>query len=275
MNKFIKNGTRMVVISITIILIIIIGMSIGGRTRVTGLENLLGKMIVPIQKIFYKSGHAVENTLYSIFAFKKIEQENQLLKDEIKNLNQQLIEATLTRNELNDLKSLSKNLNYVKSLQEYDYITASVTGMNTEDWFNIFLIDAGKKQGIVKNSIVLNGEGLIGKVLEAGDDWAKVISIIDNKSSVSFEVLRNSQYIGIIRGNLKGELTGYLIDPQAEVIVGDKLITSGLSNYPKGILIGEIKEIIQEEDELLKTIIVVPAVNFKKIDKVIVLTPKI
>ncbi len=262
------------VIFVTVILIIIIGMSIGGRTKVTGIENLVSKVIMPIQKVFYQSGQAVENTLHSIFAFKKIDEENKVLKKELEKLNQQVIKLSLTRNELNDLKSLSKNLNYIKSREEYHHISANVTGKSSENWFNIFLIDAGEKQGIVKNSIVINGEGLIGKVLEVGDSWSKIISINDNKSSVSFEILRNTQYMGIIRGNVKGELNGYLIDPQAEAIVGDKLITSGLGAYPNGILIGEIKEVVKKEDELLKTIKVEPAVNFKKIDKVIILIPK-
>jgi rod shape-determining protein MreC len=173
--------------------------------------------------------------------------------------------------ELIELKELSKVLDYTSGYGQLSYTAASVSAKDPGNWFNTFTIDKGNNHGIKKEDTVLNGSGLIGKVYETGDNWAKVITIIDNKSSVSFEILRNNEYIGVIRGSVQADLSGYLIDPQAEVLVGDKLITSGLSTYPKGILIGEVKEVVKKNDELLKTIIVEPVVNFKKIDKVLVI----
>ncbi|QXM05756.1 rod shape-determining protein MreC [Crassaminicella indica] len=273
MKKLIKRGTMMIVTFVTIILIIIMGITIGGRAKVTMPENIIGKVIVPVQKVLYKGGQGIERAVSSLFTFRTIAKENEVLKKEIEKLNQKVIQLSLTRDELNELRSLYSALNYAKENNKNNYVTASITGKDIGNWFNMFTIDAGKNQGIKKNSTVMNGQGLIGKVFEVGDDWSKVVTIIDNKSSVSFQVLRNNQYIGVIRGSVKGELNGYLIDPEADVLVGDKLITSGLSMYEKGILIGEIKEVIKKEDELLKTIVVEPVVNFKKLDKVFIIVP--
>ncbi len=273
MGKLMKRGVAMIVTLVAIILIIMIGVTVGGRTKITTSENIVGNTIIPIQKVFYKSGRIIEGGFHSLFAFKAVAKENELLKKENEELNKKMIQLSLARDELNELRSLKKALNYLETEDTYHYITASVTGMDLGNWFNIFSIDVGKKQGIEKGYTVINGRGLIGKVYEAGDHWAKVVTIIDNKSSVSFEVLRNSQYIGVIRGSMEGELTGYLVDPQAEVLVGDKIITSGLSIYPKGIPIGQIKKVTKKKDELLKTISIEPMVNFKKIDKVIVMIP--
>ncbi|WP_246637647.1 rod shape-determining protein MreC [Crassaminicella profunda] len=261
----------MIVTFVTIILIIIMGITIGGRAKVTMPENIIGKVITPIQKVLYKGGQGVERTISSLFTFRTIAKENELLKKEAEKLNQKVIQLSLTRDELNELRNLYGALNYAKENHKNDYVTASITGKDIGNWFNMFTIDVGKDQGVRKDSTVMNGEGLIGRVFEVGDDWSKVVTIIDNKSSVSFQILRNNQYIGVIRGSVKGELKGYLIDPEADVLVGDKLITSGLSMYEKGILIGEIKEVIKQEDELLKTIVVEPEVNFKKLDKVFII----
>ncbi|MBF8984317.1 rod shape-determining protein MreC [Lutibacter sp. B2] len=262
----------MIVTIVTIILIIMIGISAGGRTRVSTSENMVSKVTLPVQKFFYRSGKSVNEFAESLFAFKRIEKENKKLQKQIEELNTRCIEESLTRDELDELRSLYKILNYQKFNNEYKYIAASVVAKNPGNWFNIFTIDAGEKEGVLKDSTVMNGQGLIGKVFEVGNHWSKAISIIDNKSSVSSEVLRNNQYMGIVRGSINSEITG-LIDPEAEVLVGDKLITSGLSNYAKGILIGEIKEVIKKEDELLKTIVVKPAVDFKKLDKVFIIMP--
>ncbi len=261
----------MIVTAVTIILIIIMGMSIGGRVKISGPENVFGSMFTPVQRFLYSGGQFVENTIRPVFAFRRIDRENKKLSEENEQLTKQLVELQLAQNELEELRNLSKALNYVQEEDRFHHVSASVTGKDTGNWFNIFTIDVGTRDGIKKDSPVVNGNGLVGRVYEVGENWAKVITIIDNKSSVSFEILRQNEYIGVIRGSVKASLTGYLIDPQAEVVVGDKLITSGLSIYPKGIVIGEIKEVSKKEDELLKTITVEPAVNFKKIDKVMVL----
>ncbi|WP_243109361.1 rod shape-determining protein MreC [Anaerophilus nitritogenes] len=264
----------MIVTLVTIILIIIIGITLGGRQRVSTPENMIGKIITPVQKILYSTGKVIGDGVGSLFSFREISKENKVLKKEVEKLNQKVIQLSLTKDELDELKSLQKALNYAKENEKYNYISASVTGKDLGNWFNVFTIDVGLNQGVAKDSTVMNGEGLIGRVFEVGDNWSKVVTIVDNKSSVSFQVLRNSQYIGVVRGSVHGELTGYLIDPQAEVLVGDKLITSGLSMYEKGIPIGQIKKVVKKENELLKTILVEPEVNLRKIDKVFIIMPQ-
>lgn len=269
-----KRGLIMIVTIVTIIIIIIMGITIGGRTRISTPENIIGKAITPIQRFFYVGGQFVDNSITSLFKFRSISKENKELKKEVEELNKRLIDQRLQENELQELRNLKEALNYVKDNGFNNYLTASVTGLDTGNWFSMFTINVGRNQGVVKDSTVVNGEGLVGKVYEVGENWSKVVSIIDNKSSVSFEVLRNDKFIGVIRGSINSELTGYLIDPQAEILSGDKLITTGLSIYPEGILIGEVDEVFKNEDELLLNITVNPVVNFKKLDKVFVIIPE-
>jgi rod shape-determining protein MreC len=136
----------------------------------------------------------------------------------------------------------------------------------------MFTIDAGAKQGVTKNSTVINGEGLVGLVYEVGEEWSKVIAIIDHRSSVGFEMLRvTDDYDGVLSGTTNYDLLGELYDPQAKVSVGDYIVTSGLGIYPKGILIGKIYEVVENKDLILNRIKVTPAVDFKRINKVMVI----
>ncbi|MFZ5965932.1 MAG: rod shape-determining protein MreC [Bacillota bacterium] len=274
MGGFLKRGALMIVTFVTIILIILMGMSLGGRAKLSSPENIIGGVLTPIQRFLTGAGQAIDNTISPIFRFKTIEAENEKLKKEMEEMQKQLIQLTLTQDELEEIRELANALNYAKDNNFNNYVTANVSSKDPGNWFNDFTINAGQKHGIKKNSTVMNGQGLIGRVYEVGENWSKVVTIIDNRSSVSFEVLRNNEYVGVIRGSVNFELNGYLIDPEAEVLTGDKLITSGLSIYPKGILIGDVKEVVKKSDELLKNIIVEPAVNFKKIDKVFVLIPE-
>ncbi|ARE87330.1 Cell shape-determining protein MreC precursor [Clostridium formicaceticum] len=275
MKRTIKDKPIMIVTIVAIILIIIIGVTSKQRENITIVESWIGNILSPIQRVAYTGTSTIGDGIASIFQFRKTERENQELKAEIADLQEQLIETRLTRDELEELRGLKYALNYIEEDIQLQPIAANVIGKSPSNWFEVFTIDVGNNRSISKDSIVLASNGLVGRVYEVGGNWAKVISIVDNNSSVSFQILRDRNYQGIISGSITNELTGYLFDPMAEVVIGDKLVTSGLGIYPNGILIGEVIEVSKSSDQLLKTITVEPAVNFRKMNKVLVMTPNI
>lgn len=262
----------MIVTIVTIILLVIIGFTFGGRDNITNTEKLVGNALTPIQKFFYLGSNFISDILNPVANVWKLDEQNKKLREENVKLQNQIIKLKLKVQEFDDLENLYSALNYTKERGIEDYVTCNVIAKDPGNWFNLFTIDAGLKDGITKNSTVMNGDGLIGLVYEVGDTWAKVITIIDNRSRVSFEILSDTNdNIGLINGNGDKNLKGYLFDTEAEVNVGDYIITSGLGLYPKGIIIGKIKDVITKEEELLENIIVEPNVNFKNLDRVFVI----
>lgn len=271
-RKTTKNKSAMIVAIVTIILIIIVFTS-KQRNEITIVENWIGNVLTPVQKVVNIGRNTVGEGLNSIFNFSTIARENETLKIEMQDLEKQIIETRLQRDELEELRGLRFALNYMEDEEGFKPIAANISAKSSGNWFDVFTLDIGTNRGVSKDSIVLSSNGLVGRVYEVGDNWAKVISIIDTNSSVSFQVLRDRSYQGIISGTISGELSGYLFDPMAEVVVGDKVITSGLGMYPNGIMIGEVVEVSKSSDQLLKTITVEPAVNFKRMNKVLVMIP--
>lgn len=262
----------MIVTVVAIILLVIIGITFGGRDNITTAEKMVGNTVTPVQKFFQLGGNFISDLLDPVLNVWKLDEENEELRSENVKLQNDIIKLKLRIQEFEDLSDLQKALNYAKSNGIEDYVTSNVIAKDPGNWFNIFTIDVGLKHGIKKNSTVMNGDGLIGLVYEVGDTWAKVITLIDNRSRVSFEILsETNNNIGLINGNGEALLEGYLFDHETTVSVGDQIITSGLGLYPKGILIGSIKEVQMKEDELLKSIVVEPSVNFKKLNRVFVI----
>ncbi|WP_432408913.1 rod shape-determining protein MreC [Wukongibacter sp. M2B1] len=265
----------MIVAIVTIILLVIIGITFGGRENLTSAERVVGNTLTPIQRFFQLGSNFISDLVDPVLNIWKLDEENENLREENVKLQNEIIKLKLSIREYEDLKSLRKALNYASDNNIKDYVTCNVIAKDPGNWFSIFTIDVGLKDGIGKNSTVTNGDGLIGLVYEVGDSWAKVITIIDNISRVSFETLSEENgNIGLINGDGDAILKGYLFDHEAEVKIGDKIVTSGLGLYPKGIQIGKIKEVIVKEDELLKSILVEPSVNFKKLDRVFVIPKK-
>lgn len=263
---------KVIVVLMGIILLILMAISFGGRERITFIESQIGSILSPIQRFLSGIGNFVDERTEPVINVLNYKTLNEDLTLENEHLKEQIVSLTLQQKELKELEDLSHALNYVNRFDVNDYIACNVTSKDIGNWFNMFTIDAGANQGIVKNSTVINGNGLVGLVYEVGDNWSKVISIIDHKSSVGFEMLRvTDDYDGILNGTSNYELVGELYDPKAVVNVNDYIVTSGLGMYPKGILIGRIYEVIDDKDLFLKKIKVVPAVNFKKINKVLVI----
>lgn len=263
---------RTMIIISTILLIGIMGITMGGRQNITWLENITGNIIVPIQKGFYAIGNSISSKVAPIINVWEIKEINEALVAENESLKNELIDKTLTKLELEELNHLKEALNYTNKMAIEHYVSCDVVAKEQGNWFNLFTVDAGLKQGVTKNSAVINGSGLVGLVYEVGDNWAKVVSVIDNKASVGFQTLDHSyNYVGQLNGSIDFDLNGYLFDPIADVEEGITLITSGLGVYPKGILIGKISAVNVDKNELLKGIVVEPFVDFKQIDKVMII----
>jgi rod shape-determining protein MreC len=262
---------RWLIMIVAILIITVMGITMGGRERVTMIENVVGSVVTPVQKVVYAVGDFIGDRIRPIISIWELEDENQALLEENERLNQELLEAQLTTEEYEDLSELKNVLNYVDDQRIDDYITCNVIGKETGNWYNMFVIDAGTDDGITKYSAVMNGNGLIGLVYDVGWNWAKVQTIIDVKSKIGFEVLGAKEtYDGFLHGTEESVIRGTLLDTAAEVEVGDSVVTSGLGLLAKGIRIGYISEVVYNENELLTEIIVEPSVNFKNINRVFV-----
>lgn len=260
-----------IVAVIFILLLIIMGLSAGGRSRITWVENIFGSALSPVEKGIASFSNFVSEKIDPLRNVWNYSQLNYELKEENQALKEELVELTLALKETDELDHLSNQLNYIRDNDISDYVTANVIAKDPGNWYSMFTIDVGSDDGLTKNSTVINGDGLVGLVYEVGYNWSKVIALIDHKSSVAFETLTVSDdYDGLIKGTIDFTLRGEFFDPQADIQVGEMIITSGLGIYPKGIIIGKITEIVPNDNKLLKEIVVEPAVNFKKINKVIV-----
>lgn len=270
-----KYKNRLIVTIVTIILIIVIGVTNKNNSMAFG-ENFLGNIFSPISKAFYTVGSKISNSfdnMEGVFSSsdKKKGLEEKLLKleDENRRLQNIVGKSDFLKIESELLKKTDLNL-----------ISAKVISKEPGNWYNKFTIDKGTEDGLKEGDIIIQGinlegeiikEGLIGKIIKAGDKSSKVITLIDEQNSVSFKVIR-TQDGGIVKGsidNIDSYMEGYLFDRNADVVVGDELYTSGLGKgYIEDLYIGEVEDVIQLEEELMKKIIVKPAINYKKIYKV-------
>ena len=230
--------------------------------------------VIPLQQGMNQIGGWMGDMKDNFSTMKQLKSENKKLREQVDALtteNNYLQEERYEFERLQELYKLDQNY------AEYEKTAAHVIGKDAGNWFGTFTIDKGSKDGIEVNMNVLAGSGLVGIVTDVGPTWAKVRSIIDDSSNISAMAISTSDTC-IVSGDMALMGTGQIAFSQMEnndnvVAVGDQIVTSYISDkYLQGILIGSVSEVNVDSNNLTRSGYITPAVDFKNIQEVLVIT---
>lgn len=271
-----KYKERLIVTAIIIALMFIIGFTSGGRSSVTVIERVVGGIFTPVISVVSKGVNTVADTVDKIINIPDIITEN----DRLVNENIALQDENRKLNDIIARSDYLKNEFDLQAKTEFNVVKANIAG-RSNDRNDKFLIDKGSMDGISVDDTVIVGikssenlvvEGLVGKVHEVGDNWAKITLIIEDGNSIAFTNIRTQD--GGILNSTNGEvIEGYMYNNQSDIIADDRLYTSGLGEtYSPRIYIGRITNVISDEQNMKKSITLIPAVDFEKLSSVMVIT---
>jgi rod shape-determining protein MreC len=264
---------RSVVLAVAVFTVFLLAASAGaGKFRFPIAERLVAVVLTPFESVMAKASYQVRSSVSFVGDIATVYRDNQTMKAE----NEQLRQQTLQVNEvLAENARLKAILDYKKSATQYDFVVAAVIARDPGSWTSTVMINRGSSDGIDKDMPVVTPRGLVGNVVQTFPHSAKVLLLTDGKSAVGSLVQRpESRVAGIVEGAGAPPLAPRMVNlaRDADVIKGDKIITSGLGGiYPKGFVIGEVTEVVNEEGGLLKYAVLKPAADFDRLEEVQVL----
>ncbi|MDI6883011.1 MAG: rod shape-determining protein MreC [Patescibacteria group bacterium] len=192
----------------------------------------------PLQKFFWQIGKELSEISKIFFEIKNLKKENEkLLKENLKKEKELILLKTLEE----ENKFLKKALDQ-KLEKKFQLIMAEVISKDSEGDF--ILINKGKKEGVFKNMPVITEEQvLLGKIGEVFDNFSKVRLISDKDFTFDIEISTEKEMVlGIAKGKGNLKIEFQLIPREAQIKEGDIVGTSNFGgNFPKNLLIGEIK----------------------------------
>lgn len=273
-NKKKRLSTKYMLLIMTIVCITLIFTSLTLNISGGPLNTAAGYIFVPMQKGINRAGQWISDKTNDFKTLAQVQEENQKLKEQNDELTSQLNTIKLEKYDLDNLREL---LNLDEKYPSYQKVAASVIAKDTGNWFSVFTIDKGSKDGLKKGMNIMAGSGLVGIITDVGPNYAKVRSIIDDSANVSAMVTTTGDNMNV-SGNLQTMNSDQVItfselrDSEDKVQIGDPVVTSYVSDqYQQGILIGYIASIESDSNKLTKSGTITPIVDFEHMENVLVI----
>lgn len=277
-RKELKTKHILIIIIVIIITILaIFSFTLKEDRQLNKFESLIKDTVTGITKVITFPFKWVTNKVDDYLELVNIRDKYQALLPQVDRIDSLMTENTELRNQL---ESMKEELNIDYTLSDYEFLNATVISRNISYWYNTITIDKGSYNGVEVDMVVVNSQGLIGKVISTTTFTSdvKLLTTSDTNNKISVAISSdNKKLYGLIKDyNYK---TNYLevegISNTKSVSIGDLVYTSGLGGvFPSGILIGKVSEITTDEYDLAKIINVSPIADFDDINYVAILKRK-
>ncbi len=231
-------------------------------------KQILLTSVSPFLRIAALSKAATVALWNEYIDLRRVGRDNQLLREETKQLRTQV-------GELREMALENYRLSHLLEMKGRvgtETIVAKVIGKDATNWFRTILIGRGANEGVQRHMAVVTTEGLVGRVVETTPLAARVQLITDPESAVGV-LIQRSRVAGVAAGSQGGSLQIRYLPLMADVVEGDRVITSGMGGvFPKGIPLGRVLRSNRPTNgALFQETWVQPLADFSRLEEVMIL----
>jgi rod shape-determining protein MreC len=265
-----KKYRSLVTVALLLLLALVILSYSAARLTETGLlRKLVLEAASPVERALSSSRKGLRDS-WERYLFlvglgeenRRLRRENAFLQGELNRYREGFLEGERLRTLLEMRKDFPQGA-----------VTARVIDARRASLFKTMLIDKGTQAGLKVGLPVLAAQGAVGRVMETSWNASRVLLMYDENSNIDALIQRN-RVQGILQGAGSAGCTLKYISRAEEVVKGDVVISAGLSGvFPKGLPLGVVTEVSRREGGLFQRIEVAPAVDFTKLEEVLIPLP--
>ena len=222
-----------------LIAIILIGFGRFESPLLSQFRMALIETVTPIVRVVSAPFRWTKNAFWGSAEFINTYRENKNLKQENDELKQWRYRALQMEIEQKKMKEL---LNYIPP-PETTFVTADVLSDNGSRFSKSLIVSAGRNQGVSKGDLAMTAAGVLGRIVEVGQNMSRLMLLTDYASRIPVRVGQD-QTLGILTGD--GSTRPKIISLPADktVSIGDVVFSSGqMGVYPSGLGIGVVETI--------------------------------
>jgi rod shape-determining protein MreC len=247
--------------------LILMSLRVKQKQGVTFVDALVTEIVSPFQKASTFLIKTVHGVFQNYVVLIHLQRENLMLKQKVAELqgeNHQMKEMFYANERLQKLLQFREKISP-------PVIAAEVIGGDPSSWFKSITLNKGEKEGIRKGMVVIGPEGVVGQILKTAPYHSTVLLITDYSSAID-AIVQRTRAKAIVEGRGENRCQLKYLLRSEDVIVGDVAITSGLGgNFPKGLMVGEIRKVEKREHGIFQYAELVPSVDLTKLEEVLVI----
>lgn len=231
---------------------------------------ILLSLLKPFQVLESAATNETGNFVHDYFDLVGVRQENVALRKELAQLESQrarMTELEVENRHLSDLLELKEAL-------DTPAVAANVIGGDAGGIERTLVLGEGSDSGLRRDLPVVSTEGVVGRLILVSPEAARVLLINDHNSALdAFD--QRSRARGIVAGVVDDGLMMKYVDRSEDIKPGDTIVSSGVDGiFPRGLLVGRVGRVSQEGPGLFLNVEVSPAVDFRRLEQVLILTRK-
>ncbi len=259
----------LVMAAILLLLIALLFVTSAERETLSPVECAVREALAPVEGVLFRVASRISGAAHTALNLRHLVRENDRLYLEISRLmaeNARLEEYRLENARLRRLLDFQAG-------SEYPATAAEIIARDPGNWLGTVTIDKGTRHGVRRNMAVVTMEGVVGRVLSATSRTATVLLILDPRSAVGGMVQRTRTLV-LVEGDpgRPGLCLVKSLTPDSDLQVGDRVLSSGLGGvYPKGLVIGEVAEVMPGKYGVGRAAYLKPVVDFARLEEVLII----
>ncbi|MEO5345371.1 MAG: rod shape-determining protein MreC [Magnetococcus sp. YQC-9] len=249
-------------------LLLMAGGTVGDRH---GIREALLQVAGTAQALITRPVSTIEGFQARLSELSRLDRENRQYKAELERLRPLGVRLEELEKENHRLKSLLQ----MRPDPDFQALAVRVVGDSSSAFARSFIVNAGRQDGVIVNAPVTVPAGLVGRVVRASANASLVLSLLDLNSRVPV-LIQRSRVKAVCAGQNDNQMTLEYLPKDADVVVGDVVVTSGTGGiFPKGLVVGKVVSLEPGEEGLFREAMVHPTVDFDRIEETHLLLPRI
>jgi rod shape-determining protein MreC len=235
----------------------------------SSVEGIAATPLNVLSGVFHDVTQSIDGVAGDLTEIQELRARNAELEEALAQFQAELVEL---REIASDYQRIADLVDYTNTAQDQETLAADVINYDQNGILRTIVVNRGTRDGIQRGMPVVTKQGLVGRIIDVQANASRVLLVTDESSFISAR-LQTTRTQGTVEGRLTGNLRMRLIPLDAEVQVGDVVITSGLGgNFPPDIVIGQVTSRRQFEFELDQQAEVRSLVDFAALEVVLIVT---
>jgi rod shape-determining protein MreC len=229
--------SRAVLAALVVVALVLLLMSARGKPFIGHLQAQVGDVIQPIMEVVTVPVRGLHNLIENKDALFRAYEENKQLRAENDTLRQWQAVAQTLKNENASLRQLAD----YHPAENVDYVTTQVIAQSPDAYAGTLMINAGATQGLRSLMPVIDASGLVGRLVEVGENTSRVLLLSDASSRVPV-ITGDSRQHAILAGTGDALLRMTFIGGDATKIkLGESVMsTSEGGLMPDSVMVGTV-----------------------------------